>query len=86
MPKCKSCGSEILWISTSVGHMMPVDPGIIRIIPQIKASVTIVTAEGVVVKGNKIDLEECFLIPDTIVTGYISHFATCPNADQHRRK
>lgn len=58
MPQCRSCQAEIVWIKTSSGKPMPCDPKLI----------TVVTDEGVTVKGR------------------LSHFATCPNAGQHRKK
>lgn len=77
MSKCRSCGAEIVWIKMESGKSMPCDRELVTFIsgggPQ-----TFVTPAGKVERGrrsNKGDL-----------TGYISHFATCPNANQHRRR
>ena len=42
---------------------------------------TYITEEGKVVHGT-----ECVKDRDGAKVGYTSHFATCPNADKHRRK
>ena len=76
MSKCKSCGAEILWIKMKSGKAMPVDPEPYRFCKVGEDPDTFVTKEGETVKG----------IPGVIMTGYISHFATCPNADRHRRR
>jgi hypothetical protein len=82
--KCKSCGKSIKWVETLGGKKMPVDPEIIAVIPTSSGDTTIVTDKGVVVKGNKEELKA--LAEGIAVAGYVSHFATCKDADQHRRK
>lgn len=71
MARCKSCGAEIVWVKTRSGKRMPLDA---RPTPN----------------GNlEIDLADCvyFVTPDLNAAGkrYTSHFATCPNASEHRR-
>ena len=66
MSRCKSCGAEIAWVTTTNGKKMPID---------IKQK-TIMTPVPV----NAIDVRYA------AITGHESHFATCPNADRHRRK
>ena len=71
--KCRSCGQKILWAITPANKRMPLDPT-----PVPDGNIVLVT------RGE-------FLSP-LAVTGasgsprYKSHFATCPNAAQHRRK
>lgn len=79
--QCRSCGKRIRFIRMKSGKAMLVDDTIInyRIDPQGKERV--VTPNGDVVAcvtGIKAD--------DATGFGYISHFATCPNAARHRRK
>lgn len=76
---CGSCGAAVVWCETSKGKRMPVDAE-----PYDGGNVEIVEVRGAA--------------PLAVVHGdtgmatldgsprYRSHFATCPNADQHRRK
>ena len=81
MSKCKSCGADITWVKMMSGKSMPCDSGIIRYIPEkdttAKEFATIVTPEGHIEKG--------VIDPAGRKIGYVSHFATCPNAASHRR-
>ena len=81
MSKCKSCGAEIDWIVMKSGRRMPVDPEPVHFsIDKINHSgdITLITADGMAVTGFK-DMSSRLI-------GYLSHFATCPNADKHRRR
>ncbi len=93
MAKCKSCGAEIRFIRMESGKMMPVDNIILAAdcvvpegIPGTPENVETLIAEngktyrGVVVKPSA-ELLDGLLFPC-----YRPHWATCPNADQHRRK
>ena len=83
MANCASCKAEILWIKLPSGKAMPVNPK--RVGGSINAGtprITIVT-DG----GNVISVLKC---PEEFVSGaplqgYESHFATCPNAKEHRK-
>ena len=77
MAKCSSCGAEIIWIKTKSGKSMPCDPEERFYEERIGGHETYVTPDGRTVKGVP-----CYGGP---AYGYISHFATCPNADRHRR-
>lgn len=76
MGKCKSCGAAIKWIRMKSGRTMPVDEKAVKYIPDGYSH--IVTEKGEVVTGR--------ISEYGTKTGYISHFATCPNAKQHRRR
>lgn len=78
MAACRSCAAEILWAKTVAGKSMPLDAE-----PHPDGNITLGHIGG----------EECAIV----VTGaeraavqiegrplYRSHFATCPNADEHR--
>ena len=79
MNACRSCGAPILWARTEAGKSIPLDSephpgGTIRIDdanPPLAIVVTIYAAT-----------------PDELFGGaplYRSHFATCPDADRHRK-
>ena len=90
MAKCRSCGAEIIWIKMKSGKAMPVDakPISYNTIPPIPDSAeqlcgngpvyTLVTPDGRVVRGT--------FNPASEKIGYTSHFATCPNANRHRKR
>lgn len=77
MSDCKSCGAPILWAKTIKGRLIPLDPD-----PSPKGNIVIGEAGTALV----------FNSPAAIAPRlegeprYLSHFATCPNADQHRER
>ena len=81
MSSCRSCGAQIIWARTERGKRMPLDA----------EPVVDVTARGLFVlrektnPGGPLALAawglDCFTDRH-----YQSHFATCPNADNHRRE
>lgn len=84
MPKCSTCGGEINWIKTQAGKSMPVDPNPVAIVAGApKPDTSIVTHDGRVVRGTRASQATG---SGPYVLGFISHFATCPGANQHRRK
>lgn len=70
---CKSCKGEIIWGVTEAGKNMPVDA----------ATVTEGTRYATVQNGETTYLQR---VTAEGVPGHLSHFATCPNANQHRRR
>lgn len=69
---CKTCGAAIRWVSMKSGKLMPLDA---------------TPEKRIVIRGP-------FLQPDRVtmagefaevVDTYVSHFATCPDAPQHRK-
>lgn len=73
---CRSCNAPILWVETIQGKRMPLDAephedGNVALMP---AGAMVLTKE-LVEQGKKIGSKR-----------YRSHFATCPNAGQHRKK
>ena len=81
MSKCKSCGAEIKWITTVNGKSMPVDAEPVQFHQDPSGTEIFVTDGGAVVRGITAKAGE-----EGTTTGYNSHFATCPFADQHRRR
>lgn len=75
---CRSCGAAIRWVETLIGNRMPLDPE-----PCVDGNVTL-DRQGrahVLKSGN-----DRRVMREAGRTLYKSHFATCPNADQHRSK
>ena len=70
--KCKSCGALIFFARTGYGKLMPIEAQ-----PCPEGNVVIEEGMAMVIRDG-IDLFE-----DR--PRYKSHFATCPNAAQHRR-
>jgi len=71
---CRSCGAAITWVKTSAGKTMPVDAEPV-------ADGNLVIEDGVVryLSSNQVAM----FVP---ANKYKSHFATCPNASEHRKK
>lgn len=73
--KCKSCGAAIVWaLSSTTGKRMPVDAE--------------PTKQGnVILSGDSPDLSARVQGgPLDDGSGHLSHFVTCPQRDQWRRK
>ena len=76
MAKCRGCGATIIWIGK-----IPCDPDQVGYWQKPKAKGKVVTPNGEVISCEfSGDQNEATGI------GYISHWATCPKADQFRRK
>jgi hypothetical protein len=69
---CKSCGAPIVWVRMRSDKMMPVDAN-----PDPRGNIEIFDGFGSVI-------EKTDLFPGR--DRYISHWATCPNAQEHRKK
>lgn len=89
-PRCSSCHRPILWALTTEGNRIPLDPtpG-----PDGKIILTGRDDDGVmivrVIKKNDPAFEPSLF--DEKPAGHdglrwTSHFATCPNANKHRRR
>lgn len=73
MSTCRSCGAEILWARTSGGKRVPLDAK-----PERRYAVV----------GYNLPLEEAPSSDAPVVAltdTYVTHFATCPDADSWRR-
>jgi hypothetical protein len=76
---CKSCGAGITWAVTSNGKRMPLDPepvedGNVVLHPSLNGGPPVAT----VLSPSPGD-------PPPVFARYVSHFVTCPHADDHRR-
>ncbi len=74
---CRSCRRPIRWCKTPLGKRMPIDPD-----P--------VSTGNLEIEDPRFDMPlVTYIKKDTPPNGqdrYTSHFATCPNAQHHRRK
>ena len=77
---CSSCGGKIFWAITRTGKSMPVDAE-----PSESGPLVLNLRGG---EFGKLHVEK-FYAPkhgSADRRRYTSHFSTCPNADEHRRK
>ena len=72
MARCRSCGADIRWAVTEGGNHIPLDP-----FPTQEGNMTII---GTTAKGSTV-----VRVDPTGEVRYMSHFATCPDADGWRR-
>lgn len=77
-PRCRSCGSNIVWVRMESGRMMPCDPPLIYGDDEATLVVLLVNDYGV--EYGKTFAKAC----DELL-GRVSHFATCANAKKHRK-
>lgn len=77
---CKGCGRLIRWIRTPAGKAMPCDPEPVLYWRAVDGGHKIVTPGGEVVTAS---LEGP--LDRATGRGYISHFATCAQAETFRR-
>jgi hypothetical protein len=78
---CRSCGAAIRWAVTATGKRIPLDPEPVDggniVIDNSGPHGPIATVVGKATQPG--------LFGDDSPR-YVSHFATCPNADRHRRR
>jgi len=77
--KCRYCNADIIFIKTKAGKTMPLDAESIYFKDDPKGC-SFVLLDGTVIKGTTVKEGT----PDAKI-GFISHFATCPNANQARK-
>ena len=84
--KCKSCGREIFWVKLRMGAggKMPLDAEPVWIRKEAGGKPYFLK-DGEAVHGRITgDADDD---PDAeVVEAYMSHFATCPQANEHRRR
>lgn len=83
--RCKSCSAKITWLETTNGKATPVNlPGVLVALDDPGTPrATVVLSDGRVMTGRLVG--GAAEVKGPVVTGYISHFATCPRAQAHRR-
>lgn len=78
--RCRSCGAPVRWVITEAnGKQMPLDP---EGVPDGNVWVDHWKAGMPVVKMAMMG----DAVPANVLTRYVSHFTTCPNADAWRAK
>jgi len=75
--RCRSCGAEILWARSRGGKRVPLDAD-----PTMRGNV-VLTDDGEAIVLNQADADQHRRHGGTL---YLAHFATCPEAAQHRRR
>jgi len=77
---CKKCGAPIVWLNTPKGRNMPADAGLRAYKENPEGKNSVVNDWGEVIR--------CDLQFDGVPTGMarIPHWATCPYADEFRRR
>lgn len=81
MATCKACGAEIVWIDTLAGKKIPCDTKLVAYWERKGAPGKVVTPNGEVLSADLMGE------PDKAPgIGYVPHWATCPAADQFRRR
>ena len=78
--KCRACGAEIMFIKTKAGKTIPVDTESRRFFPEKDGKELFVMLDGSTKRGRSVMAEI-----DGTEIGFISHFATCPEADSFRK-
>jgi len=78
--KCRACQAEIIFIKTVGGKTIPVNAEQIAYMQKKDGNLKVVTPNGEVVSGCVPDDPE-----KATGIGYISHFATCSNAELFRK-
>lgn len=79
--RCSSCGSPIAWLRTLSGKAIPVDVDVKWSSPNGRGKRLLLFNDD----GSTIQGFECKPKEQGAQSGRQSHFATCPNAEQHRR-
>lgn len=85
--RCSSCNEQILWLLTERGEWAPVNPEPVQAVVELSfakkpGDIVGFLASGSSARGRP-PSDGDVTSPSPI---YISHFATCPNAKQHRRR
>lgn len=78
MNKCHSCGAPIRWAVTEYGRRIPLDPT-----PTDAGNIHLYDGVAYVMEMRGQAIIEHRAQGDVL---YVAHFATCPHADQHRKK
>lgn len=79
---CKACGAEIVWVAMQSGKKMPCDAELIHAVEERDAKTSFMLPCGIVKRGR----EGRHPNGEADFVGYRSHFETCPQADQFRKR
>ena len=86
MSTCRSCGAALTWVQTEAGKAMPLDA-----VPHPDGNVEMTgrwerSKMGATVPVVRVVVPQASLFGDEAPTRYLPHFATCPQADEHRQR
>lgn len=79
---CRACGARIMFLKTAAGKTMPVDEEGTFFLEVKDGPELFVLGDGTTARGQRVSPAQR---EDADRFGYISHFATCPKADQFRK-
>ena len=79
---CRACGARIMFLKTAAGKTMPVDEEGAFFLEVKDGPELFVLGDGTTARGQRVSPAQR---EDADRFGYISHFATCPKADQFRK-
>lgn len=79
---CRACGARIMFLKTAAGKTMPVDEKGTFFLEVKDGPELFVLGDGTTARGQRVSPEQR---EDADRFGYVSHFATCPKADQFRK-
>lgn len=82
MSTCRSCGAKIIWAKMPSGKLCPFDPEPSRVGTHTITDGVASPCAKALIMVSMADPAKEFTSPLV----YLSHFATCPNAGQHRKK
>jgi hypothetical protein len=82
--QCRSCGAPVEWAVTQAGKRMPIDPEP-RADGNIQFTGRILPSERGSVREVRYVTAQAGFFDDGLLARYVSHFATCPDADMHRK-
>ena len=79
---CGGCRRPVIWSQTRNGKPTPLDPELIHVVPTAKPhEAQIIDLNGIHRAGKIVDAGN-----PCAIAGRISHFATCPKAENFRKK
>lgn len=78
MSTCRSCAAPIHWVRLTSGKMHPCDPDPVSVEACAKG-------DKLVLDNGQIHVITGSENVSNMPRGYVSHFATCPDANEHRR-
>ena len=88
--KCEKCGASIRYIRMKrSGRWMPVNSEPVEVTPCIgmdKGGHTLVTLDGEAIRARRKKEEDLFYDGVDSIAAYESHFATCPHANEFRKR
>lgn len=86
MPACRSCGATVTWVRTTQGRMMPLDPH-----PRADGNLVLTGSTATARAGGRVPVVRYLDGEAPSLPGidpgerFVSHFATCPHADEWRQ-